>query len=321
MTGHIQRLKRTILGHFPTLYRRFASPAARARIRLESSAGCIDVIERRSARRIRISQANAVFVADMMNHFDYYFSSAEPVRCMQHGRPAELLDFSVPRYHEIHGFADFPVLCPTITEPFITIEQYLQFACLEPGAVVLDLGTYSGLTAICFSKAVGAEGRIIALEPDPGNFRAASRNIRQHEKVNRLANIVLMDNAIAGSRGKIRFSSEGTMGSSAIAIVGDGRGESIEVEGLTLMDVVSGHGLDRVDFIKMDIEGAEQAVLEGAEEFFQAFRPRLIVEPHLVGGVMSTDAVIRILERNRYDCRVIPQYGVDLPLITAIPAP
>jgi FkbM family methyltransferase len=314
-----EHLKRALLNRWPAIRGRYAGSEARRALRLEPSKYCLDVVDSKSNRRIRISRVHAVFTLDVMNFFEYYFESVMPLHVRLNGKACELVDFSTPRYQDIKGFEDFPVFCPTLSEPFVTIKQYEEFAQLKPGHVVIDLGAYSGLTAISFSKAVGSTGRVIALEPDPANFAAATRNIDQHFKVNNLGNIVLMKNAVANSRGNIQFSSEGTLGSAAVSIVGSDRGETIDVECLSLSDIAQSNRLDRVDFIKMDIEGAEESVLAGAAGFFAKFRPRLIIEPHFVREVLSADAITRILQGYGYHCDRIEQYGVNLPLITASP--
>jgi len=64
-----------------------------------------------------------------------------------------------------------------MAEPFSSIQQYLDLARLSPGDTVLDLGAYSALTSIAFAKVVAPDGRVVALEPDPLNFRACYQNI------------------------------------------------------------------------------------------------------------------------------------------------
>jgi FkbM family methyltransferase len=303
----------------PSLRGLYASSGARRSLSIESSKYDIDVVDVKGRRRIRISRSNAVFILDVMDYFEYFFGSAEPVRVTLDGYTFELIDFSTPRYHDIKGFTDFPVLCPTLTEPLITIKQYEEFARLREGGVVIDLGAYSGLTAICFSKAVGSTGRVIALEPDPESFIAAKKNIERHIKVNKIDNIALMRNAVAQARGTLKFSAEGTLGSAAVSIVGQGRGRTIDVDCVSLADIAHRHELTKVDFIKMDIEGAEEGVLAGAAEFFSRYRPQVIIEPHFVRKVLSSAAVIKILQGYDYDCESIEQYGVNLPLVTASP--
>ena len=111
------------------------------------------------------------------------------------------------------------------------------------------------------------------------------------------------------------------MGSADISIVGRGRGDVVDVRCLPLSEIAEAHNLSRVDFVKMDIEGAEEDVLRGAEIFLKVFRPKLMVEPHIVQGVLSTDVVVKILHSYGYQVEIVPQFGVDLPLIQAVYTP
>jgi len=133
---------------------------------------------------------------------------------------------------------------------------------------------------------------------------------------NNLSNITLLNSAVSDVNGYVDFSSEGSMGSSAVSIVGDFRGEIVKVKCLTLESIAEENQLKCVDFVKMDIEGFEVQVLAGAESFFKQYKPIIVVEPHIVDGVLSDKKVMEILEKFGYECTLIQQYGVNLPLIT-----
>jgi FkbM family methyltransferase len=291
----------------------------RASLSVEARSGWIDIVDKKALRKIRISRKNAVYLPDLANSFDYYYGSAAPIEIISKGRSYQVVDFSTPRFHEISGFPEFPILCPSLTEPFITTQQYLDFAMLKEGDVVIDLGCYCGLTSIAFSKAVGVTGKVIALEPDPLNLSAAKRNIARHVPFNKIDNIVLLNNAAGAGRGLISFTSEGAMGSADTSVIGGYRGTSFQAICLGLQDIAESYNLEKVDFIKIDIEGSEASVLSGAREFFSRYRPRLIIEPHIIDGVHSKTAVMSILRGHGYHCEVIEQYGVHLPLVTAVP--
>jgi hypothetical protein len=91
------------------------------------------------------------------------------------------------------------------------------------------------------------------------------------------------------------------------------------VETISLMDIALLYDLERVDFIKIDIEGTEDSLLQGSASFFAAFRPRMVIEPHMVAGQLVTESVIASLSRFGYRCQTIDQHGVSLPLIVAEP--
>lgn len=312
-----EALIRTVASTRPSLFYYKARAEQRRGIRVVETDRTLDIVRERERQIVRISRDNYIYIVDMIESFEYYFTSAEPVLIRYEGEPYSLIDFSTPRLHRIAGFDDFPVLSPSLTEPFETIRQYLDFAELTAGATVLDLGAYSGLTSIAFAKAVGPQGRVVALEPDPLTFIAARTNIASNTKVNGLDNITLVPAAVAGQPGILKFSSEGAMGSSLTSIVGTHRGKSVDVECVTLAGLAERNGLERVDFIKMDVEGAELGAILESGTFLQTFRPRMIIEPHVVDGQLTSDAIIPFLTGLGYECEVIEQTGVALPLVTA----
>ncbi len=303
----------------PSLFYFKADPQARRGIRVKGACESVDVVNVADGRTIRLSRANAVYIPDMIESFDYFHGSADAVTARVRGRLLKLVDFSTPRLHNVTGFSDFPVLCPSLTEPYGTTEQYLEFANLSEGDIAIDLGSYSGLTSIAFSKAVGASGKVIALEPDPLNYACVEHNIATHVARNGIDNIVLLPAAASPTSGTLRLSSEGAMGSALTSIVGSYRGETIEVESVSLADLVKRQKLPRVDFIKMDIEGAELALITESTDFFAKHLPRMVIEPHAVEGRLTSEPILRCLGQLGYTCSVIEQHGMSLPLITASP--
>lgn len=308
-----------VIKHLPGLIYHLADREARSNLKVSVKDSFIDIVEVKGDRGIRISRTAAAYTLDMINSFEYYFNSAQPIIVKEKSRMRRLVDFSTPRYQKLTGFDDFPILCPSLTEPYISTQQYVDFARLQQGDIVLDLGGYSGLTSIAFSKEVGGSGRVITLEPDPANFAAAKTNLETHSKVNGLDNVDLLQLAAAGERGVMRLSAEGAMGSAEVTVVGSHRSEVIEVETITLQDLVDRLGLPKVDFVKIDIEGSEVNVLAGAKEFLQRYWPRMIIEPHMVDGRLTEAPMKQMLGELGYVCETIPQHGVTLPLVTAVP--
>jgi FkbM family methyltransferase len=303
----------------PKLFYYKANKASREGIKVAQSARYIDVIRAADRSILRISRSNYIYLIDMIQSFDYFFYSSEPSIMQFEGKAHQIVDFSTPRLQRVIGFPDFPIMCPSLTEAFSSIQQYLDFAELQPGQTVLDLGAYSALTSIAFSKSVTNTGRVVALEPDPKNFTACEENVASNYRVNGLDNISLVAAAISDKPGVLQLSSEGSMGSSLSSIVGKHRGTMVDVQCVTFDELVATNDLDRVDFIKMDIEGAELATILGSAEFLMKYRPRMIIEPHYIDRQITSKPIIRFLTEIGYDCQVIDQPGFSLPLITALP--
>lgn len=250
----------------------------------------------------------------MMQNFDYYMDSVVPVTV--DGRI--LVDMSSPRYHRLRGFADIPFLFPSHTEPYGTTAEYLAFAGLGEGQVVVDVGAYSAVTSIIFAGLVGASGHVYAFEADRTNYGCALQNVEMARRWMGLANITLMNEAVWSHSDGLMFSNEGAMGSSAVAITGGGRGVETKTPSTTLEVFCREHGLDRVDFMKVDIEGGEIELLESSVDFLAGLKTKLIVEPHWVDGSMSTERCSRLLQSAGYTVRVREKMGESEPMIEAV---
>jgi FkbM family methyltransferase len=264
---------------------------------------------------LRIRASHDFYLEHMIENFDYFVDSVVPL----HVDGKLLVDMSGPRYHRLKGYEDLPFLFPSHTEPYETTAEYLDFANLSEGKIVLDIGAYSGVTSIIFAQLVGASGHVFAFEADAMNYECAAQNVQMAKRWMGLDNITLMHKAIWSHSDGVLFSNEGAMGSSAVAITGGGRGVETRVASTSLEAFCSEAGLTYVDFIKVDIEGGEVEMLEHSVDFLSRFRTRLIVEPHVVDGVMSTERCRKFLEAAGYTVRLREQ-GKDLgPLIEAVP--
>jgi FkbM family methyltransferase len=265
-------------------------------------------------RCIRISRKHNIYLKDIFNSFEYYFTAVYPIEL----NGISLVDYSTPRFHEINGYGLHPVIFPSLAEPLITTEQYLDFAKLEYGSIVLDLGAYSGFTSIIFDQVVGQDGRVIAVDADQINIKCIKKNFSLYEKIAG-RKIELLEGAVWENTDGVMFSSEGNMGSSVSNIIGEYRGESKLVPTFTLNAIAKKFNLPKVDFIKCDIEGAE-AIIFMDTEFFEKYQPRIIIETHIIDNVSTLKACTDTLSKFGYKCKEILQYGVSLTLIECEPA-
>jgi len=126
----------------------------------------------KDGRKIVISHRHVIYIRDIVTQFDYYYNSVKSVD--------GVVDYSTPHEHAVEGFDLFPVLFPSFSEPIITARQYLDFANLQPGQTVIDLGAYSGLTSILFAQKIGKDGLVIAVEADEENYQCADTNINRY---------------------------------------------------------------------------------------------------------------------------------------------
>jgi FkbM family methyltransferase len=159
-----------------------------------------------------------------------------------------------------------------IVQTFL-VEQYRCPGALDiaarPGDVVIDGGACLGDTSLYFAQLAGEDGRVVAVEFEPGNLELLSQNLALNPALAERVSVhrtALWD--AAGER--LAFRSFGP----ASALVADGE-ETTTTE--TIDGLVARGDVDRVDFIKLDIEGAELQALRGARETLTRFRPRLAI--------------------------------------------
>lgn len=138
-----------------------------------------------------------------------------------------------------------------------------------PGDCVIDAGACFGDTALAFAAGAGESGRVHAFEIDPANLVVASSNLAQNPRLG--VRIRLNSLALGREAGTLYRHGSGP----GAQVSADPGGVPVEVS--TLDDYAAANGLAKVDFIKMDIEGAEMDALLGARNTLARNRPRLAI--------------------------------------------
>jgi FkbM family methyltransferase len=155
------------------------------------------------------------------------------------------------------------------------LDQYTyargQGVTARPGDVVLDVGACYGDTALYFASRVGPTGRVYAFEFDSVNLDILRANLELNPEL--AGRIEIVERALWDSSGdSLSFMSAGRTTSVAL---GRPTPTSASTSTITLDDFVSENEIDGVDFVKMDVEGAELRVLRGAAESLRRFGPAL----------------------------------------------
>lgn len=139
------------------------------------------------------------------------------------------------------------------------------------GSVIYDVGGHVGFYSLLSSVITGPRGRVFVFEPFESNLRF----LKEHLRINGVDNVTLFEKAVADKPGKACFAPG--IGSFDGRLAEDGR---IEVETVSLDDLVARGELPPPDFIKMDIEGGEVAALEGARQVLEQHHPTLFLATH-----------------------------------------
>lgn len=149
------------------------------------------------------------------------------------------------------------------------VETELLKRTLKPGQTFVDVGANIGYYTLLAARLVGPKGKVYAFEPDQSNFSLLVRNVRQ----NGYSNVVVVPRAVSSkSRVQRLFLSESNPGDHQLFDSKEGR-KSVEVQTVALDDWFK-KGNEKIDLIKMDIQGTEAGVLEGFRRLMRR-NPRL----------------------------------------------
>lgn len=149
---------------------------------------------------------------------------------------------------------------------------------LRPGMTFVDAGANMGLYSLFAAKRVMPRGRVLAMEPSRREYEILVRNV----EANRLQNVRALRVALSDRRGtaELLVAPLENAGHNTLGEFGYGtaleRKETVPVERLD--DIIRGEGIERVDVVKMDVEGAEMLALRGATDVLQQFHPVLLLE-------------------------------------------
>ncbi|MFX1375588.1 MAG: FkbM family methyltransferase [Promethearchaeota archaeon] len=142
---------------------------------------------------------------------------------------------------------------------------------LKKGDVVLDVGAFIGLSSMIFSKKIGEEGKVYAIEPVMHDV------IKKNIEVNKINNIIIIPKALGNESGVIEIEISDYGGDASISKRDYTKGHYTRkkvVELSTLDHLVNELGLKKIDFIKIDIEGAEELAIRGANDLIEQFKPK-----------------------------------------------
>lgn len=138
--------------------------------------------------------------------------------------------------------------------------------------VVLDIGANIGYYTLIFAKLVGENGKVFAFEPDPTNFTLLIKNM----EINNYKNAVLVQKAASDKTGKARlYLCDNNKGDHRIYDSDDGR-RSIPIESMRLDDYFEDYAR-KIDFIKIDTQGADELVIKGMPNLLRRFESLKII--------------------------------------------
>jgi FkbM family methyltransferase len=184
------------------------------------------------------------------------------------------------------------------------IEAYLFRALLGPGMTVIDLGANVGQYTLLAARAVGATGRVHALEPIPANFDLLAAHVR----ANGFADRVVLDRSAAWSHPDtltLYLDRQDAADNKTDYTVGvrDDPADVLRVAAVSVDDYLAAAGETRADLVKLDIEGAELFALRGMAKLLAAHRPVLLLEvnrPNCEAAGYAPEAIADFLRGHGY---------------------
>jgi FkbM family methyltransferase len=159
---------------------------------------------------------------------------------------------------------------------FEEFETELFRTLIKPSMTVVDIGANFGYYTCLAANLVGNKGKVFAFEPEPKNYEMLLRNI----DLNQHQNVIPIQKAVSNKVGKTKlFLDRNNFGAPSLSegnIIS--RRGFIEVETLTLDTFFDGPNMNRPDFIKIDAQGGEGLIIDGAKHVLQNSPLKLIIE-------------------------------------------
>jgi FkbM family methyltransferase len=141
---------------------------------------------------------------------------------------------------------------------------------IRPGDTVLDVGAHVGYYTVLSAVLAGPSGAVWSFEPNPAN----ARFLRRHAEINGLRQVRVEQAAVSNAEGTARFDFGTGSGTGHLAVAG-----ALEVRTLRLDDFCAAHGITP-RAVKIDVEGAEAAVLAGFAATVDSARPVIFLSTH-----------------------------------------
>lgn len=179
------------------------------------------------------------------------------------------------------------------------LDGYFKLETPKPGDVVIDAGAWTGHFTVIAARIVGRGGRVISIEPQ----KVMCERLRARLSGMGFQNVTVVEAALFNRASQVAPSETASSGFTVLQAAAPPAGTA-GVKLRKLDDIIEELGINKVDFIKMDIEGAELEALAGMSHVLSTTRPFLaIASYHVREGSMTASRVESILTRFGYSAR------------------
>jgi len=145
------------------------------------------------------------------------------------------------------------------------LESKIMEEKIEMGNIVVDVGANIGLHTLNMARIVGKTGQVFAFEPDPSNFEILKKNV----KINNYRNIILEQKAVGDKHGRTTLYQSDHPGKHRIFPQTEQAKSQVQVELTNLDNYFDSDMIDKINFIKIDVEGLEFNVLKGMKNILK----------------------------------------------------
>lgn len=218
--------------------------------------------------------------------------------------------------HHLAGDVSF---CTYVNGRYEPNEMCAVAGLLRPGMTFVDVGANEGLFTLLASRLIGPTGAVHAFEPSPREAGRLAENI----DLNGLANVRVHRVALGAAQGTavlhvadVEHPGHNTLG--GLVYHETKQAYSVDVPVLTLDQVADQEGFERLDLLKIDVEGSETAVLKGAQGVLRRFRPALLTEAQdesLRHMGSSVSELVELLRKLDYAVWAFGESGRPEPVI------
>lgn len=212
---------------------------------------------------------------------------------------------------------DGAVDCALLYDQFEKMEMEFVRKLLRRGMTVVDVGAHHGFYTLLASKCVGRDGRVVAIEPSPREYARLQRHLR----LNRCGNVKLLTCAAGDDPGETDLHVVDGFEDGFNSLrppATDVPTQAVKVQVRRLDDILADLDIESVDFLKVDVEGAEISALSGALMMLsRKSRPAMLVEVQDVRtrqwGYAARE-ILQFLIRMDYQWFAIAAKGALLPV-------
>jgi FkbM family methyltransferase len=204
---------------------------------------------------------------------------------------------------------DYKAYCPLNENDFINMttreDDILSLFYPKDGDTVVDVGAHIGRYTMISSKRVGERGKVVSIEADPVVFEILNQNIN----LNKITNVISLNCAVYSKQTKIKLflppeEENHTIYNTIMSDRATDEKKFVEVNANTLDAILQSRGISEVNWIKIDVEGAELEVLKGSTDVLSKSKDTsILIEIHDLGNGKNLYEPIMDLLKN-YDYKM-----------------